>query len=1228
MSKTREWHTKAIYLIVALVMTLGLVMVPATAGAAGNCTIDSVTANPDHCLTPLDSDFTVDVTNTDGASYLYVFTWNYQYWQNEGEPVYSGDANEVARLFGGVLQTESVTTSSDPVTISHIFTVPGYYLVNVDVYDAGDTPGVDTPLDSHNVTIKTLGIIPSDIAYDVKGSCHKICVKGMNATATVQWSLVSGVNLDPADIIDCEDPAEGVFDPADHVNDPCIIIKAMARGDIHIYATVSGDECSGENITFHSEKKWGELHHSVLDLDADTAGIQCCSEYVPVPPTSTCVIEETLEDTVYATFYEVTDPMKVGHAIVHWWLFEDEDLSVLLAQAVAAGNTVRAAALQALIDMGYENTQDFIDELMDHIADREGALDNDHWAAHGKYNSEALHDLMVALGACPSIIPAEPEPFDVIMFLASNDNPATACLEGLGFHADTTVFTWNEDCPVEPPGPDGDSTCYCNFPVDWYFQNETPDSLPGEVANRGKAQATLSVDTSELCPSVYEKVMIVILVSYPGGTDCTDDPFGGENKVIIEKGKKQFHKTEVTEVKTPQLRWAGEKIVLEKDWSDLLTDRGIPGGYYVEYNLEYGSVGTLHPCGPYDYSYSEGLVFAFPDSYGRTCCILESEQAGEADVDAALYWCPSAAISDLEAGGSGYQIDTMGCDLVGEIGFLVYYLEFEDVILAENLGTDGDFDVTPLASFQELIPDLENAEIAVQVRGFFDYRHSRLMQTTRPTKELDVNGDGEPDYYLPAGRYVLPDDWWLIAGTEDVSMRPNWDLMDRANLDEIVSPADTNGDHVEELGPYDTAVRTASVPNAAAFPCIGPFNTLQQWTVADMWLTNAMVPADMTVAAPINVWQPFTVDLRNTVVPDGYLDWFDAPMPQALVIFDIVDSSEPAALLGLDKGNLEGYGFDSTDLTYQSPFYAVEIPAHWVIPGGYNWDSWGIWSGTVPSQGPYDYWTDLMLDSIIADTTETPVDTQDVEVYCDNHGIAGMQIAALDESGDVTITATAEFPYTPKRGKYGPRVSDEITATWGPIDLNPHFTVDDATPAVGQVVTFDPTTTVGGKLPYTRARWDWEGDGIWDYNSISEGTAPLDLVTHAYPADGLYWPCLEITDSSTPAVIRYECRGDDDPIVVGAGLTNIQWTCPIGSAPLIAPNPGAGRPFLMVDADPTGITASGGASLWGIYYLNETTGDWLYYIPGYGTSTLTELETDQYYYVIVSGACTLTIPQV
>jgi len=856
-----------------------------------------------------------------------------------------------------------------------------------------------------------------DIAYNVKGSIHQVCIDAGTynlSAAEIDWWLESGVDLSPADVtVISPNPDTGVKvkgDTDDGVT--CIEIRAMKRGDIHIFVNIVK---GANNWTLQAEKKWGELDHTILDVDAVTTAAEH-TKTVNFPAGRAAAYNETLKDTVYATFLEVPDPELADGALVHWWLVED--------------TTTNEA---------------WVDALMDYLAAHGGGLDDGYWAAHGKY-------LISDLGGV--------EPWEYINDWVTEPGDLK--------YVDTSLFSW---VAVDVPGeinthPDTDV---------WYAWAETSDGI---------ATAILNVDVDSLVACTTYNVMIVVLVSYPSGSTPQDDPFNGENIVCLEKGKKEFHKgraPEVTEVKTPQLRWAGEKIVLEKDWSDILV--GQPSDYYVEYNLEFGSVGTLHPVGDHT-PYSEGLVETLLDADGVSRCILESEVAGEADADAALYY----------TGG-----DTE--ELVSEMGFLVYFLEFEDVTLAA--------DITPLTGLTDLDTGVDDADVAVRVKGFFDYQHSHLMATTREAKAIDLNGDLVADKWLPAGRYVLPDDWWLLAETTNIGLRPNFDLMDQPD-DDITS--------ANELGPYNEDVRTPDPPGEADNPCIGPFNTLQQWSTTDMWIADDTVPADFTVAALYTL--PRTAaDVRNTVVPDGIIDEWDAPMPQALVIFEIVEGPTAAALSDLDKGSLAGYGVVGG--VYQSPFYAVEIPSSPFIPAlGYNWDSWAI-------DGPYDYWDDLGLLSIIANTSESPVDTDDVEVYCDNHGIAGVTIDALATTGTVTIKATAEFPYSLKRGKYGPRVSEEIDALWG-IDvehLDPDFEAVPRSGAAPLTVDFENWTT-GGTTPYVEAKWDFNGDGTAEIILIAAGTddagttfdetgmVPMDDVEWTFDFPGYYTIALTMTDST------------------------------------------------------------------------------------------------------------------
>jgi PKD repeat protein len=174
-----------------------------------------------------------------------------------------------------------------------------------------------------------------------------------------------------------------------------------------------------------------------------------------------------------------------------------------------------------------------------------------------------------------------------------------------------------------------------------------------------------------------------------------------------------------------------------------------------------------------------------------------------------------------------------------------------------------------------------------------------------------------------------------------------------------------------------------------------------------------------------------------------------------------------------------------------------------------------------------------------------------------------------------------------------------------------------------EVITFTNETT-GGTHPYTRAEWDFDADGVPEIIKTGTEAQVMESVTYDYDADGVYTVRLTMTDS-TPTT-RHEDR--IDYITVGTERAKV-WNMPIGGEALIAPNPGAGRPFLTIDADCADITVSAGAELWGIFYLDETVpgGEWLYFIPGFATNTLNQIETDQYYYVVVSAPSTLTIPQ-
>jgi len=87
--------------------------------------------------------------------------------------------------------------------------------------------------------------------------------------------------------------------------------------------------------------------------------------------------------------------------------------------------------------------------------------------------------------------------------------------------------------------------------------------------------------------------------------------------------------------------------------------------------------------------------------------------------------------------------------------------------------------------------------------------------------------------------------------------------------------------------------------------------------------------------------------------------------------------------------------------------------------------------------------------------------------------------------------------------------------------------------------------------------------------------------------------------------------------------TGNTWNFPSSSEVFLGPTPANGRPYLEEPvALPTGTEPP---QLSGVYWLDEATGDWQYFIPGFGFNTLTSLEPDEAYLLAVSGPCSWVI---
>jgi hypothetical protein len=236
----------------------------------------------------------------------------------------------------------------------------------------------------------------------------------------------------------------------------------------------------------------------------------------------------------------------------------------------------------------------------------------------------------------------------------------------------------------------------------------------------------------------------------------------------------------------------------------------------------------------------------------------------------------------------------------------------------------------------------------------------------------------------------------------------------------------------------------------------------------------------------------------STVVPDGNLNKWDAPMPPAKIIFQI-QAGTPANVAGYFKSAMKGdiYYINEPDnvTAYTNPFYQEMIPAHEAIPvfinnGGYDWNSFNV------SYGPYPFWkminqhTNLPL----VPTTDPSGHPTNAEVYSDNHGEAmiwlngnwnlnlgkfmgktnGVDVYDGATVGTTTIQATADYPYS--RVHQALQSNKDIkTWLWGgqilgtdghqyPVLTTP--TDSTQTRTILSAGTWDPTTLQGGTYDY------------------------------------------------------------------------------------------------------------------------------------------------------------------
>ena len=507
MSIATKWRSKVIYLLVALAMTLGMLMIPAVASAD----ISALTVVPvDTPPAWVHGDAKVTITATDPAGGLdnvdlhiegptlpnapqMSYTLNIDIDENvidddlarqlgidpDVDVAYSGD--NYSGTWTIIIDTTRKVHIGDSDLLFDDWQVgqevwfDGNYTFEAQDNTGGSTGKIGAFFDNEEQITPNLGL-------DAKSSEQIFWVNYIDAyegelidkhepPLCWYWDFVPGVNLDTvgtigsgADVIvtDGGKPGIGELPPNPTTSVPpdrfaTIWSRAPELGEcvIEVYL----DECDevGELESMEvaaAEKRWGELYHSVLDVDGDTPEVEHEVE-------EDAGIWEELAESVESTFINLPDPQPAGGALVHWWLVKDS-----------------------------EANQEWIRDLMADIADRAGDEGYvDEWMATGKYD------------------PIEPTYDQIVAWITDAADPKMA-----------TETEWGS------LNPEGDPTIQSDRVTSWYGWNTPMDYLPGQQP--GMAYAALQ-------NYGIEDVLVVTMVEY-------QEDYNAENLILIQIGKKHF----------------------------------------------------------------------------------------------------------------------------------------------------------------------------------------------------------------------------------------------------------------------------------------------------------------------------------------------------------------------------------------------------------------------------------------------------------------------------------------------------------------------------------------------------------------------------------------------------------------------------------------------------------------------------------------------------------------
>src|SRR5579884_260862 len=505
----------------------------------------------------------------------------------------------------------------------------------------------------------------------------------------------------------------------------------------------------------------------------------------------------------------------------------------------------------------------------------------------------------------------------------------------------------------------------------------------------------------------------------------------------------------------PQVRWAGEKIALTKcfgvgmaydDVEFTLQSTGAPLNATLVPASEYGlgtgggaSAMTGGANGAMSGTPNASSIWVPADSSGCATVIGYAQGEGQMLVDAAVFasgpgsanapYCTKAYTTEIYQGPSYYECRP----LINEHAFEVFYLKYERVDL-ENLtpstystatgftpyytsflaGTasfhgastfptsfpqnqfggfpnaPGTGDVAGATGYT--VPLCQTQYIRAMVHGYFEMPGDPSGRPAATVAIPNAPAGSAGSYVLPAGRWVLLEDWPLLAtfagvspvgtGTDSTpSSYYAWDLnsgyvfnpageapvlcesQNVATPGAFAPPAVVSGNGpitAYDTGPcygsfdgsFSSGTTYTSAPNGT--DCtgqtvgIGPFDPTQ--SCLDVYPPYGPTPG-VTTTSGVGGNLLVPTGPNSTYLPNGTLNEWDAPMPPAQVSFSI--GSGPGYLSEVNKTGLYSLTFDTGSIpsagcptgytantstgTCQivvnpDPFYSEAIPASPLIP--------------------------------------------------------------------------------------------------------------------------------------------------------------------------------------------------------------------------------------------------------------------------------------------------------